>query len=79
MSIDYDAWLQEPYQQACRDEDEWEQAENYWLESDDYLETIDRWLEENPDKTEDDFRESKDYESGIEWVIRGWYSRDEEW
>lgn len=79
MAIDYDAWLEEPYQRACREEEAWERAEEEWLESDHYQESLAEWLEENPNKTEADFQESKTYENGIESIIESWSRYHDEW
>lgn len=75
MGIDYDAWLEAPYQEQYANEEAWERAvEEY--EEDSYQEDLDIWLSENEGKTEADFRGSNDYEAIIEGIIEGWNDRN---
>jgi hypothetical protein len=76
MAIDYDAWLQEPYERACREQEAWERAEEL-LDEGTYAESLSEWLEENVGKTEDDFRESDTYIDLVQNIVDGWNARDD--
>lgn len=80
MAVDYDAWLEEPFQRMCREQEAWEHAEAQ-LRDDKagYAHSLSDWLEENPSKTEADFPESETYAGLVQNIIDGWESRDEEW
>lgn len=71
MGVDYDAWLEKPYQDMAEAEALYEQAEEKYLESDSYQEHFSEWLEEegNAGKTEQDFQKSSEYEKGVESVM----------
>lgn len=68
MGIDYDAWLEKPYQDQYEAEEAWERAEERFLAGD-YAQYLDEWLEDNPGKTEDDYKESPSYERAVESCI----------
>lgn len=78
MAINYDAWLEEPYQRMCADEETWFRAEEEWLESDHYKESLAEWLEENPSKTEDDYQQSQRFQNGVQSVIDNWSREQDE-
>lgn len=63
----YDQWLEAPYQAQYESDEAFEYAEEKMLEDGaPYSEGLEEWLEENPTKTEEDFRQSDAYEN-IVW------------
>ena len=62
----YDRWLEKPYQDACKAEERYYQAEEVYLDSDSYKEHLDEWLETNEGGTEELFRASKTYVRFVE-------------
>lgn len=72
MSIDYDAWLEAPYQEMCEAEDEWEWAEQQVRDDDSYAESLSEWLDENAGMTEADYIKSSRYTRLIESTIRNY-------
>lgn len=77
MGIDYDAWLEAPYQEQYANEEAWERAVEEYEEDDSYQEDLDIWLSENEGKTEENFRDSAQYQRTIERIVdsRTDYSR----
>ena len=43
MAIDYDAWLEKPYQDAYKAQDEFDSAYELFIESDTYWEDYEQW------------------------------------
>ena len=66
MAIDYDRWLEQPYQDACKAQDEFDSASEQYRESDSYYESLEDYLKEHPGSTEDDYQDSNDYDSHVE-------------
>lgn len=66
MATDYDAWLEKPYQDACKAQDEFDSAAEQYDESDSYWDDLNEYMFANPGKNEDDFRDSNDYEGHVE-------------
>lgn len=69
--IDYDAWLEKPYQDMCAAADAYEAACNRYEEMDRFEEDFAEWLaeQETADGRElsvDDYRESGAYQSVVE-------------
>lgn len=62
----YDEWLQEPYQEACKAQEEWERAEEDFRDSDTYSEHYTEWLEEGNEGTEEEWEQTADYEKSVE-------------
>ena len=67
----YDQWLEEPYQEECRAQEEWERAEEDFLDSDYYIEAYNEWLEEhgNAGKSEADYQQSSDYGRSVDFHL----------
>lgn len=66
MAIDYDAWLEQPYQDECDAQEAYDQAEESFRESDTYWEHFEQWSKTNEGKTEADWEETNDYVSSVE-------------
>ena len=68
MGIDYDAWLEQPYQDMCEAEERWEEAEEAYRGSDQYNEDYEEWLldEGNENKSKKDYDGSTRYEQAVE-------------
>ena len=66
MAIDYDAWLEKPYQDECDAQEAYDQAEESFRESDTYWEHFEQWSKTNEGKTEADWEETSDYVSSVE-------------
>lgn len=62
MGIDYDAWLEQPYQ----DQADWELAVEQFKDTIEYEDALDEWLKENPDSDEETFLNSLIFESLVE-------------
>jgi hypothetical protein len=69
MRINYDAWLEKPYQDQYEAEEQWERAEQKFLDND-YAQYLDEWLVDNPNKTEEDYKESKEYIAHVNHVAK---------
>lgn len=68
----YDAWLEQPFQDACAAADEYEEAVESFIESDSYWESYDSFVETNPGVSDDDWQETDDFEQSVTnyWRIR---------
>lgn len=71
----YDEWLQEPYQEECRAQEEWERAEEDFRDSDSYSEHYAEWLEEGNEGTEEEWEQTADYEKSVECHLDSMNSR----
>ena len=66
MGVDYDAWLEEPYQDECEAADAYDEAEESFRESDYYAEGFSDWLQTNQGKSEEDWELTSDYVNRVE-------------
>jgi hypothetical protein len=69
MGIDYDSWLEQPYQ----DQYAWDELCEEYDESDQYADDLADWLADpdNEGKTQEDWYDSYDYQSSVErWAGR---------
>jgi len=66
MSLNYDAWLEQPHQDKCKAADDYDNACELYNETDSYWEGLDEFLKDNPGLDEDAWRNSSDYESSVE-------------
>lgn len=66
MAIDYDAWLEQPYQDECDAQEAYDRAEEDFNESDSYWESYEEWLKTNEGKTQADWEQTNDYVSSVE-------------
>lgn len=66
MGVDYDTWLQKPYQDRHEAQDAYDEAEEAYKESDYYHEDYGFWLETNEGKSEAEWQETADYVSSVE-------------
>lgn len=66
MGVDYDAWLEKPYQDAYAEQDAWDDAEESFRK-DGYHEAFDEWAEkpENAGKTAEEWERTDDYEKSV--------------
>jgi hypothetical protein len=64
MGIDYDAWLEQPYQEQY----EWDELCERYEESGSYEDDLAEWLAdpENEGLTEEDWRDSSNFASCVE-------------
>lgn len=65
MGLDYDAWLEQPYQDECKATDDYDDACEVYNDTDSYWERLDEFLKDNPGLDEDAWRNSSDYESAV--------------
>lgn len=65
MGIDYDAWLEQPYQDECDAQEAYDRAEEQFRDSDSYWESYEEWLKTNEGKQED-WGETNDYMKSVE-------------
>ncbi len=65
MGINYDAWLEKPYQDLYENDEFYERGEEEYPKSDHYAENLDYWMEETG-KTEADYLASEDYTRDVE-------------
>lgn len=79
MGIDYDAWLEKPYQDMYEAEARWEEAEEAYRESDQYNEDYEEWLlvEGNENKSKKDYDGSTPYEQAVESYMERLADRDD--
>lgn len=68
MGIDYDAWLEQPYQEQYALEALYENAADIYAEGE-YESDLDAWLAENPDKDEQDFQQTEFYNSVLDGIV----------
>jgi hypothetical protein len=66
MGIDYDTWLQKPYQDSHEAQDAYDEAKESFIGTDSYHESYGFWLETNEGKSEEDWQETSDFESSVE-------------
>ena len=66
MGIDYDAWLEKPYQDACDAQDAYDEAEESYRESDYYWEDYEEWLKTNEGKSQEEWEATDDYVKSVE-------------
>jgi len=66
MGVDYDAWLEQPYQDECDAQEAYDRAEEQFRDSDSYWESYEEWLETNEGKNEADWGETTDYMKSVE-------------
>ena len=66
--LDYDRWLEQPYQDACKAQESYERAEESFRDSDYYHEGFAEWLEVegNEGKTQEQWEATGDYEKSVE-------------
>lgn len=79
MGIDYDAWLEQPYQDMYAAEERWERAEEEYRGSDRYNEDYEEWLldEGNENKSKKDYDGSGRYEQAVESYMEYMEERDD--
>jgi hypothetical protein len=70
MGVDYDTWLQQPYQDNCDAQDAYDEAEESFRGSDTYWEHYEEWLKTNEGMSETDWEETNDYVSSVESHLR---------
>ena len=66
MGVDYDTWLQKPYQDRHEAQDAYDEAKESFIGTDSYHEHYGFWLETNEGKSEEDWQETADFESSVE-------------
>ena len=66
MGVDYDTWLQQPYQDDCDAQDAYDEAERSFKDSDYYWEDYEEWSKTNEGMSEADWEETNDYVSSVE-------------
>lgn len=66
MGIDYDSWLEKPYQDELVNERFYIQAEEEYPLSDEYKAALADWLADNPGETEDSYCSSSEFDYKIE-------------
>ena len=66
MPMDYDAWLEKPYQDACKEQEAFDDACDEYNESDLYDEHMKDFIKEYPDEDEDGWLSSDNYVSAVE-------------
>jgi len=66
MGVDYDAWLEQPYQDECDAQEAYDRAEEQFRDSDSYWESYEEWLETNEGKNEADWGQTTDYVKSVE-------------
>ena len=66
MGLNYDDWLEQPYQDGCDAQDNWEIATEKYCESNEYWDDLADYQFANPGKDEDDFLSSSQYEGLVE-------------
>ena len=73
----YDEWLEEPYQQACKAQEDWERAEENFLDDDAHLEAFDEWLETegNAGKSLEEWQQTGDYQKSVDCYLEMMNSR----
>lgn len=71
MGIDYDAWLQQPYEEQA----EWESLCEQYIESKQYADDLTEWLDEHPGETEEDYQESYAFENAVRSMADGFNDR----
>lgn len=65
MSTNYDAWLEQPYQDACKAEDEYFEACELFVNTDSYYEAYEEYIKDNPGVPIEDWELTNDYESSV--------------
>lgn len=65
MGIDYDSWLEQPFQDECKAADDYENACELYNETDYYWEGLGEFLKDNPGSDEDAWLESSQYENAV--------------
>ena len=66
MPMDYDAWLEKPYQDACKEQEAFDDAATDYNNSDLYDEEMKDFIEQFPDEDEDGWLSSDKYVSAVE-------------
>jgi hypothetical protein len=66
MDANYDAWLEQPFQDMCKAADDFENACELYNDTDSYWEGLDDFLKENPGLDEGDWRDSSHYDSCVD-------------
>ena len=66
MGVDYDTWLQKPYQDRHEAQDAYDEAKESFIGTDSYYEDYGFWLETNEGKSEAEWQETADFESSVE-------------
>jgi len=65
MPMDYDAWLDEPYQEECKKQEAFDDAATDYNNSDLYDEEMKDFIEKFPDEDEDGWLSSDNYVSAV--------------
>jgi len=66
MPMDYDAWLEKPYQDACKEQEDFDDAATDYNESELYDEHMKDFFKKYPDEDEDGWLSSDNYVSAVE-------------
>lgn len=74
---DYDAWLEKPYQDEYAAQELMEQAEEQFLDSDEFKEAYDEWADDNPTSTKEIFMGTAIYVKRLERYAESMYERDD--
>lgn len=65
MGTNYDAWLEQPYQDACKAEDEYFEASEAFINTDSYYDAYEKFLYDNPETSIEDWELTTDYERSV--------------
>ena len=65
MGTNYDAWLEQPYQDACKADDEYFEASEAFINTDSYYDAYEEFLYNNPETSFEDWELTKDYERSV--------------
>ena len=57
----YDQWLEQPYQDACEEQERWELAEEVFVNDDSFDESYQDWLDQGNEGDHDAWGETNDY------------------
>lgn len=74
---DYDAWLEKPYQDEYAAQERMEEAEEKFLDSDEFKEAYDEWADGDPTSTKEIFMGTAIYENMLERYAENMYERDD--